>query len=499
MSFDGVFLYHITQSLTQTLSHARCEQFFYDDQIFYMQLYKQKQKQLLVIDLHAHQNRIFLSSVTHKKEGSHPLLQALNVHLSRSIITQVHQHLTDRVLILTLTKHDAFKGDSIYQIIIEFMGKHANMILLKDNIIIEAFKRHVSHDGRSVLPNVDFSFFPSPKISLASLKPPFLHDASYYVNQYLGLTLSSAKHMIETQKHPFEFDIKPTFYQNQMYCFYVPDGTYTNTLEELMQLKAVESPNVYIKKIENELKKLQSKSQHLLIDLDKQKSFLPYREVIERIYQEFDIHTKKTQLDNFILDVDLTLHENAQHLSKLFTKAKRAIPQIEAQLTKTSQQIHVLDELLDNVKQDMISKDDLILTLYSLDMMKVTATKNKVKKVTHYQYQMGSVRIIYGKNAYQNNFVTHQLADKNDIFIHVKDAPGAHVIIQGNFDQETFMYALRLAAFHSKLRHSSSIPVMYTKKSQVSKIPGVFGSHVKIKSYQTMYVDIPEDFIELCD
>jgi predicted ribosome quality control (RQC) complex YloA/Tae2 family protein len=498
MSFDGVFLYHLTPYLLQDLTYARCEGFFYDDEIFYIQLYHDKKKRMCVIDLHANQNRIYITDEIIKPIGSHPLLIQLNYHLSRSVIKSIKQYQTDRVLTLELIKHDAFTGDTLYELVIEFMGKHANMILLQDKVIIEAYKRHMSLEHRSILPKALFSYFPSSKKDLSQLTAPFIESATFYESQFLGISLKTALYMIETQTHPFDFKVMPTMYKNALYCYKIDEGEIYDTFYDLMQAKITIISKDYEKVIDASLKKSYDKYQKLIFELDTYTSQLPLKDIIERIYQEHDIHTIKSSIDAFPLDHTITLHENAQHLSKLYVKAKRAIPHIQQQLETTRASIDVLEELTYNYKEDLISKNDMISTLYELNLIKTSLPKEKHKKITHHTCIINHTTIVYGKNAFQNNYVTHHLADKNDLFIHVKDAPGAHVILKGSYDHETFMYALKLAAFHSKLKLSSSIPVMYTKKSNVSKIPGIYGSYVRVKTYQTKYIDIEDTFKELC-
>lgn len=499
MSFDGVFLYHLTQSILNDISFSRCESFFYDDFVFYIHLYHHKKKFVLAIDLHANQNRLYLTDEVMKPKASHPLLIQLNYHVSRSVITSVKQHQSDRVLTLELTKQDAFEGTKTFELVIEFMGKHANLILLQNQHVIEAFKRHVSLEHRSIIPKTHFSYFPSDKKDLNTLTLPFTESAQFYASLYLGLSLKTAHHMVETQTHPFDFQVVPTLYNNGLYCYFVFEGVTYPSLNALMQAKVTVISKDYEKIIDASLKKMYVKFQKLVFELEQNQTHVLLKDVIQRMYQEHDIHVKKAYIDDIMIDETLTIHENAQVMSKLYVKAKRAIPHIQSHIEITKASIDVLEELTYNYSEQSISKDDMIATLNELNLIKKSLPKEKHKKITHHSCIIGQTTIVYGKNAFQNNFVTHQLAHKNDLFIHVKDAPGAHVIVKGSYDHETFLYALKLAAFHSKLKFSSSIPVMYTKKSHVSKIPGVYGSYVRVKTYQTMYVDIEDSFKELCE
>jgi predicted ribosome quality control (RQC) complex YloA/Tae2 family protein len=101
-----------------------------------------------------------------------------------------------------------------------------------------------------------------------------------------------------------------------------------------------------------------------------------------------------------------------------------------------------------------------------------------------------------GKNNIQNEYLTHTYAHKDDYWFHVKDAPGAHVIVQTKALIESVQRkACMLAAYFSKLKNSSSIPVDYTRVRHIKKIPGKPGYHVIYTQNKTMYIDIDEDLI----
>ena len=73
------------------------------------------------------------------------------------------------------------------------------------------------------------------------------------------------------------------------------------------------------------------------------------------------------------------------------------------------------------------------------------------------------------KNNIQNNYLTHTLANKNDYFFHVKDAPGSHVIVRtNNLTDELIGLAAQLAAYYSNYHSKTTVDytlVKYVKKS----------------------------------
>lgn len=85
------------------------------------------------------------------------------------------------------------------------------------------------------------------------------------------------------------------------------------------------------------------------------------------------------------------------------------------------------------------------------------------------------VEIIVGRNARQNEQVTFQLARSDDAWLHVRGAPGAHVILRTSGatpDENDLLAAAQLAAYHSSLRGERRVDVSVTERRWVSRAPG---------------------------
>ena len=81
------------------------------------------------------------------------------------------------------------------------------------------------------------------------------------------------------------------------------------------------------------------------------------------------------------------------------------------------------------------------------------------------------------------------LAKKEEVWLHTKDIPGSHVVIRSTSPSEqTLLEAAMLAAYFSKARESSQVPVDYTKVKYVRKPSGAKPGFVIYDHQQTMYV-----------
>lgn len=90
-------------------------------------------------------------------------------------------------------------------------------------------------------------------------------------------------------------------------------------------------------------------------------------------------------------------------------------------------------------------------------------------------YTARGVEIIVGRNARQNEQVTFTLARPNDLWLHVRGAPGSHVIVRSTGlqpDERDVLIAAQLAAYHSSMRGERRVDVIVTERRWVSHAPG---------------------------
>ena len=81
--------------------------------------------------------------------------------------------------------------------------------------------------------------------------------------------------------------------------------------------------------------------------------------------------------------------------------------------------------------------------------------------------------------------------------IHVKDYHGSHVLLKSEHaDEEQIRMCANLAAFYSKSKDSSSVPVNYTTVLNLKKVPGAKTGFVTMKTYKTIYIDPQEAPVE---
>lgn len=100
--------------------------------------------------------------------------------------------------------------------------------------------------------------------------------------------------------------------------------------------------------------------------------------------------------------------------------------------------------------------------------------------------------IIVGKNSRQNEDVTFHQGTANDIWLHARGVPGAHVIVKAagrDVPRSTIDQAAQLAAYYSQARGSTTAPVDYTLQKHVRHMKGGGPGMVIYDREKTLYVE----------
>lgn len=199
------------------------------------------------------------------------------------------------------------------------------------------------------------------------------------------------------------------------------------------------------------------------------------------------------------LDPKLSAAENAQKYFTRYRKAKLARDHALEMKKQASDEISYLDELLytlsccegeselNEIRQELIAGGYL-----SDDWKKQKkASPNKLPPSKPYSFtSRDGVKILVGKNNRQNDMLTLGTANPDDIWLHTKSVHGSHVIIKrsGQVPDSTLYDAAMLAAYYSKARGSSNVPVDYTEVRYIKKPSGSKPGMVIYSRQHTLYV-----------
>lgn len=204
------------------------------------------------------------------------------------------------------------------------------------------------------------------------------------------------------------------------------------------------------------------------------------------------------------LDENRTPAENVQHYYKKYTKAKSRIKELSVQIEQNKEEYYYLDNVMLSINNceslDSIEeiKEELVIEGYYRPSK--VGKKQKKKEISSPMEFVSSdgTTIYIGKNNIQNDMLTLKLSKSSDVWLHTKNIPGSHVIIKSNLEEvsnETLYEAATLAAYFSKARNSSKVPVDYTPRKNVKKPGGSKPGMVIYDDYGTVYVTPSESLV----
>lgn len=285
---------------------------------------------------------------------------------------------------------------------------------------------------------------------------------------------------------------------------------YFAPLQELEKIKAIKSKlvtivNTKLKKIKTTAEKITKQSK----TVDKTDSYRKKGDLLMANLGVKDFHNKDflSSIEVFDwetnstlkieLDETKTLKENANQYYKLYNKAKTA--------NSKSQ------EMLDNIRIEKEYSEQVLYTLENAQTIddfleiqeemgltengKEKREKKKVeKKVPQPLVLKHSQFTIYvGKNNKQNDYIVSKLSRDEDLWFHVHNCAGSHVLLRIEAGQEpndeVIFECAKLAKEYSSAKNSSKVGVIYTKRKFLKKPSGANLGYVIYRGEKEIIVD----------
>lgn len=201
-----------------------------------------------------------------------------------------------------------------------------------------------------------------------------------------------------------------------------------------------------------------------------------------------------------------TLHELAPHerdeakerAAKAFARYKKAAASVAHLERRRDDAAHALADIADlrwELERAEDSEiDDVAEAVASLEPAQRAAARRPSRKRKPLQYvTVHGSRIFVGRTPIENAELTFRLARPDDLWFHVQNQPGAHVILQRD-DKEPapeadVVAAAGLAALHSKAKDSPKVTVDYTQRKHVRKRPSAAPGLVFYTHPKSVYVE----------
>ena len=195
------------------------------------------------------------------------------------------------------------------------------------------------------------------------------------------------------------------------------------------------------------------------------------------------------------LKPNLTIVENAQWYYKLYTKLKNRMVSGEYQLNASTTKLEYLKSILYSISLATTRESLEEIRKECMDAGIIKKSKKplsyKLGKSNYIHLTIDEGEMFIGRNNQQNEYLTHRFAKPTDIWFHTQDIQGSHLILRLNVEPDDMILSkvAQYAAYFSKARETSKVPVDYTYIKNIKKPPGSPLGFVIFNTHQTMIVE----------
>ncbi len=541
MAYDGIMLSRVVENLQSQLLRGRINKIYQISQYeLLFQIRSQSQNKKLLVSIHPMYARMQLTSLSYPTPPSpNALTMLLRKYLEGAYIESIEQIQLDRIVDFTLLGTNEMRDTVKYHMYVEIMGKHSNLIVTYDNQkIIDCLKRisPAMNTMRILQPGAIYQLPPMiekknpfiedyiPTDNLTKIyqgfSPELSREVLYRMDQgesfqdiMQNLKTSSSLYIHKVHDKEYFHIIPLTHLQSEYQQYSLFDGLdqHYDLIDQKDRIKQQTSD--LAKFIHNEYQKNVNKLNKLEKTLFDSQNSDEYRIKGDLLFANLHLiqkGQKEITVDNYYNGEKMTIElderydgkTNANRYYGKYQKAKNSLQHLKTQIDLTKEEIDYFDSLITLMENatyyDAIEMKEELENLGYLKKKKVKQVHRQKKRPHIETYITKDQTLIYvGKNNLQNDYLTFKMASRQDMWFHVKDMPGSHVVVHSeDLDEYTIRLASQMAAYFSKGKHSSSVPVNYTLVKTLKKPQGSKPGQVILNHYSTIYIDPDDTFLQ---
>ena len=533
MAFDGLFIHSLLNSVKPKIINGRLSKIYQPfEQDLVLTFRKERKNIQLLLSANAQYPRFYITSQTIANPDKAPtFVMVLRKYLEGSVLKEIEQLGVDRIVNFNFSNRNEL-GDQVQLVLsLELMGRHSNVILYdqKSGHIIDLLKRINPDENRVrlLLPKAKYELPPlisginGFEVTEKDFREKTMHsDPVDFASQIGGLDRDDRQELTGYLEDDFSYSSFKTFMdqfnkkgafilktpKNKRKIFpYLPyhlnltkesaDPDINHALDEFYEYQSnqdwVRQKSAQIERlIKNEYKKLTKKIVKLKKQLEQAENSEGYRiqgEILNANLSQVKPGMAEVSLPNYYdnnrplkikLDVALSPARNAQKYFTKYKKLRDSIKHVKEQISIAQDNLDYFDSVqtaIDNAEPQDI--DQITEELMNQGYLKKPQKPKRKKKITEKnlnKFRISSGKtVLVGKNNLQNDWLTLKKANKTDIWFHVKNIPGSHVILQSaEATDEDIRETAEIAAYFSKAKNSAHVQVDYVQDKRVKKPNG---------------------------
>ncbi|BDR60493.1 Rqc2 family fibronectin-binding protein [Lactobacillus xylocopicola] len=535
MAFDGLFIHSLLNSIRPILVNGRLAKIYQPfEHDVVLTFRKERKNYQLLVSANPQFPKFYLTKqAIHNPDQAPTFVMVLRKYLEGSVLQEIEQVGLDRIVNFSFSNRNEL-GDQVKLVLsVELMGRHSNVILYDaaSGHIIDLLKRIAPEENRVrlLLPKAKYELPPLiPGINGFKLtekdfeqKAQALNPADF-AKQVSGLDRDDRRELsgyledafsysaFKTfmgqfdQPQPSAFLLKTPDHQHKLFPYLpyhldlIKEGVDPDFNHALEQFYLNQSQHDWVKQkagqvervVKNERKKLSKKISKLEKQLDQAENSENYRicgEILNANLGQVKSGMTKIVLPNYYdnnqpleikLDSALSPARNGQKYFTRYKKLRDSIKHVKEQITLAQSNLAYFETIqtaIDNAEPQDI--DQITDELTNQGYLKRPQKQRRRKKMTERnlnRFRLTSGKqVLVGKNNYQNDWLTFKKASKTDMWFHVKDIPGSHVILQDDQPSPAdILETAEIAAYFSKGKDSAHVQVDYVQTKRVKKPNG---------------------------
>lgn len=478
-------------------------------------------------------------------------LLSLKKHLQNSILVNIRQEGFDRIVYFDFEKLNQFGDVEKYTLIIEIMGKASNIFLTcKDKILSALYFTSIDVGNRVIMTGAKYTLpFEEKKISPIYLEKenfPFETEtflekiegagrafalqcsqdynifkrylSSYRPVMYEILNRGKIQKVLTynefsefSQKENANLENNPENKNNRKYFETLNEGLNAYFKTTITSNVISEKKKSLLKYVNSQIKKFKKIEKNIKVDLKKNENFENYKnigDILAANMHQIKYGMKKVTVFDFYNNQEITINldpllspnDNLNFYYNKYNKGKRTISALNLRLSDIQNEIKYFEEIKMFIEKenDFIGIEEIENELNLSDNRNKIKNKiklNKTKKRELLSFDYKGFQIFVGRNNKENEEISFSKGQPNDIWIHIKDIPGSHVLILRNnqeLPEDVLIYAANLACEYSKAKKGDKVTVDYCERKFVKKIKNSKPGNVTYTNFHSLLINVPE-------
>ena len=478
-------------------------------------------------------------------------LLSLKKHLQNSILVNIRQEGFDRIVYFNFEKLNQFGDVEKYTLIIEIMGKASNIFLTcKDKILSALYFTSIDVGNRVIMTGAKYTLpFEEKKISPIYLEKenfPFETEtflekiegtgrafalqcsqdynifkrylSSYRPVMYEILNRGKIQKVLTynefsefSQKENANLENNPENKNNRKYFETLNEGLNAYFKTTITSNVISEKKKSLLKYVDSQIKKFKKIEKNIKVDLKKNENFENYKnigDILAANMHQIKYGMKKVTVFDFYNNQEITINldpllspnDNLNFYYNKYNKGKRTISALNLRFGDIQNEIKYFEEIKMFIEKenDFIGIEEIENELNLSDNRNKIKNKiklNKTKKRELLSFDYKGFQIFVGRNNKENEEISFSKGQPNDIWMHIKDIPGSHVLILRNnqeLPEDVLIYAANLACEYSKAKKGDKVTVDYCERKFIKKIKNSKPGNVTYTNFHSLLINVPE-------